>query len=108
LQGVGVAAGDVVSLMRDIGNITAATGEISADRVEGITIAITQMIGKTKVSAEEMEQLAERGVPAWQILSEAVGKSQSDVRKLAEAGAITSDMMVAALQKISQQKFGDA
>ncbi len=108
LQGVKVDAGQVIPLMRDIGNVTAATGEISADRVEGITVALTQMIGKTKISAEEMEQLAERGVPAWQILSEGIGKSQAETRKLAESGVLTSDIMVKAIQKISREKWGDA
>lgn len=108
LQSVGVAAEEVIPLMRDIGNVTSATGEISAARVEGITIALTQMISKTKVSAEEMEQLAERGVPAWKILSESIGQSQAAVRKLAEDGKITSEEMVQALQKISREKFGDA
>ena len=108
LQSVNVKAKDVIPLMRDIGNVTAATGEISAERVEGITTAISQMIGKTKVSAEEMEQLAERGVPAWQILAEATGKSQAELRTLSEQGKISASVMVQALQKISKEKFGDA
>ena len=105
---VGIETQKVIPLMRDLGNIVAATGEVSAERLEGISTALTQMISKTKVSAEEMEQLAERQVPAWKILSDATGKSQAELRKLAEQGKITSDVMVAALQKISQQKFGDA
>lgn len=105
---VGIGTQKVIPLMRDLGNIVAATGEVSAERLEGISTALTQMISKTKVSAEEMEQLAERGVPAWKILADATGKSQAELRKLAEQGKITSDVMVGALQKISQQKFGDA
>lgn len=108
LLGANVEMKKVIPLMRDIGNIVAATGEASQDRLAGVTVAITQMISKQKVSAEEMEQLAERGVNGFQILSEATGKSQAELRKLAEDGKISADVMISALQQISQQKFGDA
>jgi tape measure domain-containing protein len=94
--------------MRDIGNIVAATGATSQERLEGVTVAITQMISKQKVSAEEMEQLAERGVNGFQILAQATGKTQKELRALAEQGKISADTMIAAFQRISQEKFGDA
>jgi tape measure domain-containing protein len=108
LQGVGVESQKVIPLIRSIGNIAAATGEIGAERLEGINTAVSQMISKTKVSAEEMEQLAERGVPAWKILSEHIGKTQAETRKLSEQGKISSSVMVDALQKIGSTKFADA
>lgn len=108
LQGVGVSAKDVIPLMKDIGNAVSATGEITEDRLSGVTNAIAQMIGKGKLSAEEMEQLAERGIPSWQILSEAIGKTQAETRKLSEQGVLTSDIMLKALRHISQEKWGDA
>lgn len=108
LQSVGISTGKILPLMRDLGNIVAATGDISEERFNGITTAISQMISKTKVSAEEMEQLAERGVPAWKILADATGKTQAELRKLSEQGSLSSDVMVAALQKISRERFGDA
>ncbi len=108
LAGANVEATKIIPLMRDIGNVVAATGETSQDRLEGVTVAITQMISKQKVSSEEMEQLAERGINGFQILSEATGKSQAELRKLAEGGKISADVMLKALQQISQQKYGDA
>jgi tape measure domain-containing protein len=108
LQGVGVESKKVIPLLKDIGNVVAATGKVSVERFDGITTAITQVISKTKVSAEEMEQLAERGVPAWKILSEYTGNSISELRKLGEQGKLSSDILVAALQKVSREKYGDA
>ncbi|HMS10342.1 MAG TPA: tape measure protein, partial [Pyrinomonadaceae bacterium] len=60
LQGAGIEAGKVTELIKDIGNTAAATGEVTAERMEGIGVAISQVFAKGKVSAEEMEQLAER------------------------------------------------
>lgn len=108
LQGANVELEKVIPLMTSIGNIVSATGATTEDRLNGITTAIAQMIGKTKVSAEEMEQLSERGVQGWAILSEATGKTQAELRKLSEQGKLSADVMVAALQKIGREKFGDA
>ena len=41
-----------------------------------------------KVTAMEMNQLADRGVPIWQYLADATGKSVEEVRKDVSAGAI--------------------
>jgi tape measure domain-containing protein len=108
LQGAGLEAKGLTALIKDIGNIAAATGELTADRMEGIGVAISQVFSKGKVSAEEMEQLAERGVPAWRILSETLGKTTGETRKLAEQGKITSQQFVDAFQKFSRMNYGDA
>lgn len=108
LQGAGVEAQKIVPLITDIGNVAAATGELTGERMEGIATAFAQITSKGKVSAEEMEQLAERGVPAWRILSEAIGKTVAETRKMAENGKISSTELLEAFQRFSQVKFGDA
>lgn len=108
LLGANVEASKIIPLMTDIGNVVAATGETSQDRLEGVTVALVQMISKQKVSAEEMEQLAERGVNGFDLLSKATGKTQADLRKMAEEGKISSEVMLSALQKVSREQFGDA
>ncbi len=108
LLGANVEAEKIIPLMRDIGNVVAATGETSQARLEGITVALTQVIGKQKLSAEEAEQFAERGVNAYDLIAKATGKTQTEVRKLGEEGKLSADLFVASLKKISQEKFGDA
>lgn len=108
LRGANVETKELIPLMRDLGNVISATGDTSVERLTGINTAISQIISKGRLSAEEMEQLAERGVPAWQILSEATGKPVAELRKLSEEGKITSNVMIAALQQIARQKWGDA
>jgi tape measure domain-containing protein len=108
LQGAGIEAQKIIPLIKDIGNVAAATGELSADRMEGIGVAFSQILSKGKVSAEEMEQLAERGIPAWKILSESINKTAAETRKMAEDGKISGQQMLEAFQKFSRANFGDA
>lgn len=108
LQGANIEAEKIIPLIRDIGNIAAATGGLGTERMEGLAVALSQIASKGKVSAEEMEQLAERGVPAWRILSEAIGKTTAETRTMAEKGEISSEQLFRAFQKFSRLNFGDA
>ena len=108
LLGANVELRKTVPLLRDVGNLVAGTGKATSERLEGITVALTQVIGKQKLSAEEAEQFAERGVNAYDIVAKATGKTQAEVRKLGEEGSISADLFVASLQKISRERFGDA
>jgi tape measure domain-containing protein len=79
------------------GNAIAATGDISEDVLEGIVRAFGQMTAKGKVSAEEMEQLAERGIPSWELLAKAIGKTVAETRKLSEQGRLKGRPAVEAI-----------
>lgn len=50
-----------------------------------------------KVTTEEMNQLADRGVPIWQYLSQAFGVSNEELRKMISNGEVTADMFENAL-----------
>lgn len=69
----------------------AGTGNFQ-EALNGVIFAIGQMRAKGKVSAEEMNQLAERGIPAWDILSKKVGKTKEELMKLAEQGKLKGDI----------------
>lgn len=95
LLAMGFAAEEIIPVMRAVGNQVAGvgTGKVGLDRV---TLALGQMSAKTKVSAEEMRQLTEAGVPAWTLLGKAIGKTEAEVMKMAENGQIAGDTMVKA------------
>jgi tape measure domain-containing protein len=52
----------------------AATGG-GAERLDGLTLALGQAWTKGKLQGEEAMQMLERGVPVWDLLAEAMGKS---------------------------------
>ncbi len=105
LLAMGFAAQDVIPMMTTLGDAAAALG-LGADGVNRLALALGQMRAKTKVSGEEMRQLTEAGVPAWDILAQAMGKSVQETMKLATQGKIASDVFVQAFQTFSQQNYG--
>ncbi len=107
LQNVGFSAQEVIPLMRDIGNAASAAGASQED-LNGITLAMSQIAAKGKVSAEELNQLGERGIPGLKILSEQLGLSKAQVMKLGEAGQLSSELFFKAFSNYSQQNFGGA
>ncbi len=81
-----------------------------------VLTAISQIKAKGKVQQEELLQLAEAGVSLELILGQlqkATGKSRDELMKLQQAGKITSDTGLAAIEaavkeKLGIQEFGEA
>ena len=65
----------------------AATGG-GAEKLDGLTLALGQAWTKGKLQGEEAMQMLERGVPVWDLLAEAMGKSAAEVQKLSEQGRL--------------------
>jgi tape measure domain-containing protein len=63
----------------------------STEQFERVTLAISQMYSKTKISAQEMNQLAENNIPAWKILSEVTGKTVGELQKMGEKKLLTQE-----------------
>lgn len=90
LMGVGVAANDVIPTMTAIGDAAAKMG-LSSEGVDRVTVAITQMIAKGKISADEMMQLTEARIPAWNILAKSMGLSVAQLTDMGQKGQLTGD-----------------
>lgn len=93
LQAMGFQAEQVKPMMTAVGDTVSAMGGGQAE-LDRVTTALGQMNAKTKVSAEEMMQLSELGIPAWELLAQATGKTVPEVQKLASEGKITSDVFI--------------
>lgn len=79
---------------RDIFRAVASAGAVmglSADEQAGALLAISQMMSKGTVSAEELKgQLGERLPGAFQIAARAMGVTTSELQKMLEAGQVMS------------------
>ena len=104
LLAFGFASQDIIPMLAAIGDAAAMLG-IGQEGISRLTNAIGQMQAKGKVSAEEMMQLAEAGVPAWKFLADAIGKDIPTAMKMAEQGAIDSTTGINALLMGMQSKF---
>lgn len=80
----------------------------SQERLEGIITAVSQAWAKQKLQQEEVNQLAERGVNAWDLLSKATGKSVAELQKLSSAGKLGRDEIKLLLDEIAKSAQGSA
>lgn len=81
-----------------------ALGRSQAD-LDGVVLALGQIQTKGKVSAEELMQMAERGLPVFQILEDKLGLTKKQLENIGAAG-ISSAQGVAALLTGLNEKFG--
>ena len=102
---MGLAARDVIPLLTAVGDTASALGA-GSEGVNRITLALGQMATRTKVTAQDMLQLTEVGVPAWRILAEATGQSIAQVQDAAEKGTISAQTFIQAFQRFSATNFG--
>jgi tape measure domain-containing protein len=105
LLAMGFTAQQVRPMLTAIGDAVAGLGG-GKDVLEGVSLALGQMKAKGKVSAEEMNQLAERGIPAWQFVADKIGKSIPEAMQMAQKGAIKADEAIGALIDGMNNKFG--
>jgi tape measure domain-containing protein len=78
----------------------------SAQQLGNVVLAVSQMWGKARIQTEEMNQLSERSIPAWGALSRALGKSEAEVRKLAESGKLGRAEIKLLVQQLGRDAAG--
>ncbi|MGH9768761.1 MAG: tape measure protein [Blastocatellia bacterium] len=91
MQAFGFASESVLPNLKNLQNAAALAAGTSGNFTEslgGIVTALGQMRANTRVSAEEMNQLTQRGIPAWELLAQKIGKSVAETRKLSEEGRL--------------------
>jgi len=91
-------------IMRQIGDAVAGTGG-NEEKLQGVITAFVQMKAKGKASAEELQQIAERGIPAFQILKEKLELTSKQMNDIGNAG-YTVDEIIQALVDGMDERFG--
>lgn len=97
---VGVEADRVIPIMTTLGDATSAMGT-GAEGVDRATTALIQMSQKGKVSAEEMMQLTEAGIPAWDALAGKLGVDVPTAMQMVTDRAVDAETMFSALEEKS-------
>lgn len=87
LISVGVEASSVIPIMTSLGNATSGMGT-GAEGVQRATLALQQMSAAGRISGEDLNQLRDAGVPVFDLLAAATGKSVAQVAKLADTGKL--------------------
>jgi len=104
---VGILTNDAKALslaLVDWGSVTKATGH----QLATVTNAITDMFTKGRVQGEEMRQLARNGIPAWEYLAEALGKTTAQTRQMVTDGLVPADKGIKAIVDGMEKDFPGA
>lgn len=104
---LGTAAENVLPRLRALGNATSALGG-NDELLRRIILAIGQMEAKAKISAEEMRQLSEAGIPGWELLAKIIGEDIPTTMKMAEKGTIRAATVVPRLIQAIGERFEGA
>ncbi|MEW9697941.1 tape measure protein [Paenibacillus sp. SI8] len=104
LLAFGFDARNIIPMLTGVGNAASGLG-LGGEGIDRITLALGQMKAKAKVSGDEMMQLTEAGIPAWDILAKRMGVSTAQVMKLSEKGVIPADKAINALIDGMNERF---
>ena len=78
------------------------------ERLEGIILAVGQAWTKGKLQAEEANQLIERGVPVWDLMSKAIGKTTGELQTMATKGQLGREQIKLLIDEIGKSSEGAA
>jgi tape measure domain-containing protein len=106
LMSFGLDADRTQRVLSATGDAIAAMGG-GAEHIDRVTMALGQMQAKGRVSAEELLQLTEAGIPAYQILQEELDLTSEQVRNIGNEG-IKADDAIAALTRGMEERFKGA
>lgn len=96
MMNMGWTAENVLEDLGTIGDWSASLGK-GTEGISQVTRAIGQMRMKGKLSSEEMLQLTEAGVDAWNYLAQNMGEDITTIREMAEDGEIAVDTAIQAI-----------
>lgn len=87
LISAGVNAKKVIPIMTSLGDVTSGMGT-GSEGVQRATVALQQMSAAGRITGEDLNQLRDAGVPVFDLLAAATGKSKKEVAALAQAGKL--------------------
>ena len=104
LKAYGIQTENLMYLMQGI--TSAAVGQGTTEVIDSIARALGQMYTKGKVSAEEIRQLANAGIPAMDILREKLGLTGEQVADIGNQSINASDAINALVDGMTERYGG--
>lgn len=103
LLAYGIKYQNVMYVMQGV--LAASTAQQNPAIIESVSRAMGQIYTKGRLMNEEMRQLAEAGIPAYEILREKLGLTQKQLQNLGDE-AIPASTAINALVEGINEKFG--
>ena len=106
-QGTAAGTEGARTVFEGFGTALAALGA-NSEQSERTFRALTQMVNKGKITAEEFtQQLGDGVIPAMRVMMEATGKSAAEIFKLMEAGKLGTDELIKMAETL-KSKYGSS
>lgn len=90
LISAGIEADKVIPIMTTLGDVTAGVGT-GSEGIQRATVALQQMSAAGKITGEDLNQLRDAGIPVFDLLSAAMGKSKAEIAEMAQAGTLGAE-----------------
>lgn len=102
-----ITADDSRKIFESVANASAKM-KLSTDQVQGAFLALSQMMSKGKVQAEELRgQLGERLPGAFALAAEAMGVSEAELNKMLETGQVMANDFLPKFANQLDKSFGN-
>lgn len=105
LLAFGFSAEEIIPTMRTLGDTAAGLGK-SAEGVQQIAYALGQIKTSGTLKTQDMNQLTNAGIGAWEMLAEAAGKSITEIKEMTEKGMIDSAAAIEVITQGMNDSFG--
>lgn len=105
LLAFGFSAEEIIPTMRTLGDTAAGLGK-SAEGVQQIAYALGQIKTSGTLKTQDMNQLTNAGIGAWEMLAEAAGKSITEIKDMTEKGMIDSATAIEVITQGMNDSFG--
>lgn len=105
LVAFGFAADEVIPTLRTLGDAAAGLGK-STEGVQQLAYALGQIKTSGTLKTEDINQLTNAGIGAWEMLAQASGKSISEIKDMTAKGMIDSLTAVQVLTDGINKAYG--
>lgn len=90
-----------------VGDAVSAVGA-GTEGLDAVSQAIYKISAKGKASAEEINMLAERGIPAWDMIAESMGVGTEEIIEMCSKGELLANQVLPILVDQMENRFGGA
>lgn len=81
---------------------------LQADEIDRANTALAQMAMAGKIGAQDMMQLTNANIPAWQLLADKMGLSVTELKDMSSQGALTADAIDLLFEAMRDKTAGAA
>ena len=107
LLAFGFQSEQIIPMLTSIGDAVSAMGG-GVPEINRVTLALGQMAAAGRVNAQDLMQLTQVGIPAWQILADKIGVTTAQLRDMVQRGAVPAQQAIEALTSGMEERFSGA